>query len=422
MFVDEVVIKLIAGKGGDGVTAFRREKYVAMGGPNGGNGGHGANIIFQTDKKLHTLIDLKMAKTIKGDKGTNGSGKDRNGANAEDIIIKVPLGTTITNVETNELIVDLITEDASAIIAKGGRGGRGNKAFATQENPAPHMSELGAPGEEITIKCELKVLADVGLVGLPNVGKSTLLSVISNASPKIANYHFTTLNPNLGVVKVNNSDFVIADLPGLIAGASEGIGLGHQFLKHAMRTKVIAHVIDMGASELRNPLEDYQVIINELEKYDPRLLAKPQIVIANKMDLPAGDENLKLFKKAYPKIKIFPISAVLKEGINDLLYYLNELVLATESTPLYPVANESHKLFKYTAELPFTITKEGNLWLVKGKEVEDLLRMTRFNEPESILRFSRKIKGMGIEDELERLGAVRGDEIKIIDYIFNFKD
>lgn len=330
MFVDEVVIKLIAGKGGDGCTSFRREKFVEMGGPNGGNGGRGSSIIFVTDKSLRTLIDLKMMKHIKGSKGVNGSGSNKNGANAEDIIIKVPMGTTITNLETNEIITDLILEDDSQVIAQGGRGGRGNRAFANNANKAPHTSELGQPGEELTIKCELKMLADVGLIGLPSVGKSTILSMISNATPKIAPYHFTTLSPNLGVIKIYDDTFVMADLPGLIEGASEGLGLGHKFLKHAMRTKVIAHVIDMAGSELRNPIDDYELILNEISKYDDKLINKKSVIIANKMDLSDANKNLQEFKNKYPNEVIFEISAIKNEGFKDLLIYLNKLVKETE--------------------------------------------------------------------------------------------
>lgn len=422
MFVDEVTVKLMAGKGGDGCTSFRREKFVEMGGPNGGNGGRGSDIIFVTDKSLRTLIDLKMMKTIKGEKGTNGKGYDRNGANADDIIIKVPMGTTITDAQTGDLIVDLVKEDETFIVAQGGRGGRGNKSLSTRENKAPKMSELGQPGEEKNIKCELKVLADVGLVGFPSVGKSTILSMISNATPKIASYHFTTLSPNLGLVKVYDDSFVIADLPGLIEGASTGVGLGIKFLRHAMRTKVIAHVIDMSGLEMRDPVNDYQLIIDELKSYDETLIQKPSVVIANKMDLENAPENLKLFQKKYPDLKIFPISAILNEGLNDLLIYLNKLVKETENKPLYEVNTENHKIYKYEEEAKFTIHKEGNLWVIKGKEPEELLLMTRFTEDESVLRFARKIKGMGIEDELERLGAYPGDEVKILDYIFTFKE
>lgn len=420
MFVDEVTVKLIAGKGGDGCTSFRREKCVAMGGPNGGNGGHGANIIFKVDKSLRTLIDLKMQKTIKGDKGVNGKGSDQNGANAQDIIIKVPEGTTVYNKETNKLICDLVKDGEEEIIANGGRGGKGNKAFATHDNPAPKMSELGAPGEELEIKCELKMLADVGLVGLPSVGKSTLLSVISNASPKIAAYHFTTLSPNLGVVKVYDDTFVMADLPGLIEGASEGLGLGYKFLKHTSRCKVIAHVIDMSGSEERNPIEDYEIIINEMKKYDETMLNKPQIVIANKMDLDNSQDNLILFKEKFPNLKVYPISAAYSEGLNELIKDLNTLVKETvfETNE----EEENFKVYKYENTKPYKIINEGNIWVISGKEVEELFKMTRFNEDESVLRFARKLKGMGVDKELERLGAQRGDEVKILDYIFLFKE
>lgn len=421
MFVDEVVVKLIAGKGGDGCTSFRREKFIAMGGPNGGNGGRGANIIFKVDKSLKTLIDLKMKKIIKGDKGVNGKGSDQNGANAEDIIIKVPEGTVVTEKNTGKLICDLIKDNEEFIVAHGGRGGKGNKAFATHDNPAPKMSELGAPGEEIEIKCELKVLADVGLVGLPSVGKSTLLSVISNATPKIAAYHFTTLSPNLGVVKVYDDSFVMADLPGLIEGASEGVGLGIKFLKHAERTKVIAHVIDMSGTEY-NPIESYETIINEIKKYDENMLKRPSIIIASKMDVENSKENLAKFQKKYPNLKIYPISSIYNEGIKELITDLNKLVKENADKNFYEELNETHTLYKYENKKPFKIYKDNNIWVIEGKEIEDLFLMTRFNEDESVLRFARKLKKMGVEDELEKLGAKRGEEVKILDYIFNFKE
>ena len=394
MFVDEVIIKLIAGKGGDGCTSFRREKFVAMGGPNGGNGGRGANIIFKTDKSLKTLIDLKMKKIIKGDKGVNGKGSDQNGANAEDVVIKVPEGTVVTDLKSGKIICDLV--DGEFIVAHGGRGGRGNKSFATHDNPAPKMSELGAPGEELEVKCELKVLADVGLVGMPSVGKSTLLSQISNASPKIAQYHFTTLSPNLGVVKVYDDTFVMADLPGLIEGASEGIGLGHKFLRHAERCKVIAHVLDMAGTEGNDPINDYEIILNELKKYDENLLKRNSIVIANKMDIDSAKENLVKFKEKYPNIKVFPISALYNDGIKELITFLNKLV--KESDDNYNQINETHTLYKYEKQEPFTIRKENNIWVLEGEKIEKLFKMTRFNEDESVLRFARILKQMGVDD------------------------
>lgn len=418
MFVDEVTVRLIAGKGGDGCTSFRREKFVEMGGPNGGNGGKGADIIFETDKSLKTLIDLKVQKIVKADKGVNGKGRDQNGANAQDVIIKVPEGTVVTNLDTNEVICDLIS--GSKVIAHGGRGGRGNRSLATHDNPAPRMSELGAPGEELLVKCELKVLADVGLVGFPSAGKSTLLSVITNASPKIASYHFTTLSPNLGVVKSYGNEFVIADLPGLIEGASAGIGLGFKFLKHAMRTKVIAHVIDMSGENSFSPLESYETIYNELKKYDESLIIKPSIVIASKMDLPNSKENLEKFKEKYPNLEIYPISSVYNEGLDTLIKRLGEIV--KESENIVPVISSQEKIYKYEEEVPFEIHRENNIWVLTGPKIEELFKMTRFTEDESVMHFAYKLKKMGVDEKLEELGAKRGDEVKIMDYIFNFKE
>ena len=418
MFVDEVTVKLIAGKGGDGCTSFRREKFVEMGGPNGGNGGKGADIIFTTDKSLKTLIDLKVQKTIKAAKGVNGKGRDQNGANAEDVIIKVPEGTVVTNLETNEVICDLIS--GTKIIAHGGRGGRGNRSLATHDNPAPRMSELGAPGEELLVKCELKVLADVGLVGFPSAGKSTLLSVITNASPKIAAYHFTTLSPNLGVVKTYGKEFIIADLPGLIEGASEGVGLGFKFLKHAMRTKVIAQIIDMSGENSFSPLESYETIYNELAKYDESLIKKPSVVIASKMDLPESKENLAKFKEKYPNLEVYPISSVYNEGLDALIKRLGEIV--EESDNQAPTITTTEKIYKYEEEVPFEIHRENNIWVLTGPKIEELFKMTRFTEDESVMHFAYKLKKMGVDEKLEELGAKRGDEVKIMDYIFNFKE
>lgn len=424
MFVDEIKIKVEAGKGGDGCTSFRREKYIEMGGPNGGNGGKGADVIFRTDPGLKTLIDLKMMKHIKGEKGVNGKGSDRNGKNAQDVVIDVPLGTTITDEETGLVIADLTSENESVVVAKGGRGGRGNHAFATHEVPAPKMSELGEPGEVKFIKCELKMIADVGLVGMPSVGKSTILSMISSCKPKIGAYHFTTLSPNLGVVKLNDGrSFVMADLPGLINGASEGVGLGIKFLKHAMRTKVIAHVIDMGSFEGRSPIDDYENIIKELESFDERLVNKPSIIIANKMDLPNAVDNLEKFRKKYPDKEIYEISAIKHEGFETLIIRLADIVENTNTVELYKEEDyASHILYKFNDSKPYTITRENDLWVIKGKEIEKLFSMTRFTEDESVARFARKLKGMGIEDDLERMGAKRGDEVKIDEYIFEFKN
>ena len=294
MFIDEVIIDLEAGRGGNGCMAFRREKYVEMGGPYGGNGGKGADIIFKVDEGLNTLLDLRYKKLIRGDKGENGLGKGMHGAAAENVIIKVPEGTVITDIDTGLIIADLVKNGEEAVVAQGGRGGRGNIAFATRSNPAPNFAENGEPGEVKRVKVELKLLADVGLVGLPSVGKSTFISKISAVKTKIAAYHFTTLKPNLGVVRAsNNRSFVVADLPGLIKGASLGEGLGDKFLKHIERTRVIAHIIDMSAFEGRDPYEDYLTINKELEDFNKKIIYKPQIIIENKMDMPTSIENLK---------------------------------------------------------------------------------------------------------------------------------
>lgn len=424
MFVDEINVKLIAGKGGDGCTSFHHEKCMPNLGPDGANGGHGASIIFEVDKGLRTLVDLRYNKIIKGEKGENGKGSNRTGADAKDVIIKVPQGTTIIDLDTNLIIADLTKDKERITVAQGGRGGRGNKAFATHENPAPKTSEYGEPGQTRYIKCELKVLADVGLVGLPSVGKSTLLSMISASKPKIAAYHFTTLNPNLGVVNLKDGrSFIMADLPGLIEGASTGVGLGLKFLKHAMRTKVIAHVIDMGSFEGRNPIEDYEIINNEIKKYSDALANKPQVVIANKMDLPNFQENLKAFKAKYPDVTVLPISALNNEGVNDAITFLADILDKTENTPLYDETRyESHVMYKFENTKPFTITKLDDVWVVEGDEISKLFAMTKFTEDESIQRFSRKLHGMGVEDELLRLGAKKGDDIQIEDYIFQFKE
>ena len=424
MFVDETVIKVIAGKGGDGCTSFRREKYIEMGGPDGGNGGKGADIIFVVDKSLRTLIDLRYNKTIKGDKGVNGKGSNRNGANAKDVIIKVPEGTTIYDMDTNLVIADLTKDGEEFIVAHGGRGGRGNRAFATQQEPAPKMSEYGEPGEFRKIKCELKVMADVGLIGMPSVGKSTLLSAISGAKPKIAEYHFTTLSPNLGVVKVNDGrNFVIADLPGLIEGAADGLGLGHKFLKHAMRTRILAHVLDMGSFEGRDPIEDYKTIKNEYEKFSDKLKNKLEIVIANKADLPEFEENLEKFKKEFPDTKVLAISAKENIGLDELMTYLADELDKIEKTNIYDENEfESFIMYKFQDEKPYTIRKDGEVWVLEGAEIEKLFKMTKFTEDESVLRFARKLRGMGVEDELERVGAKRGDDVQILDYIFTFKE
>lgn len=424
MFIDQVTMELFAGNGGDGCMAFRREKYISMGGPFGGNGGRGANIIFKVDMGLNTLIDLKYHRIVKGKKGANGLGKGMHGKNAEDIIISVPPGTIITDLETGLIMADLVKEGDEVIAAYGGRGGRGNIAFATRTNPAPAFAENGEPGEIKKIKVELKLLADVGLVGLPSVGKSTIISVVSASKPKIAAYHFTTLTPNLGVVKAkNNKSFVMADLPGLIKGASLGEGLGDQFLKHIERTRVIAHVVDMGSVEGRDPYEDYQLINHELESFDERLLQKPQIIIANKMDVEGSFDNLEKFKEKVTDIPIYPVSAISKKGLEEVMCHLADMLEEIPKMPLYEEEKfESHVLYQFKTEKPFTIYNENGTWVVRGEQVEKLLRMTKFQTEESAKRFAMKLRKMGIDEKLRELGAKEGDTVRILDLEFEYQE
>ena len=424
MFVDEVEIRVEAGNGGDGCTAFRREKFVPLGGPYGGNGGHGADIIFKVDEGLHTLLDLRYQKLIKGKKGENGRGKNQHGKGAEPVVIKVPQGTVVTDLDTGFVLADLSKKGQEEVIAKGGRGGRGNTAFKTQTNTAPDYSENGEEGEKKNLKVEVKMLADVGLVGLPSVGKSTIISMISKSKPKIAAYHFTTLNPNLGVVKASDGrSFVMADLPGLIEGASKGEGLGDKFLKHIERTKVIAHVIDMSASEGRNPYEDYVLINKELEAFNEKLIKKPQIIIANKMDLEQAKDELKKFKEKVGDIQIFEVSAATNTGLQKVVDYLADLVDSVQNNPLYEDSQiESHVLYKFKKEEPFTITRDDDgTWAIQGKEVERIFKMTKFSSDEAAYKFAKKLSRMGIDQKLEELGVEEGDQVRILDFYFDYR-
>lgn len=425
MFVDEVEIKVEAGNGGNGCTAFRREKFVELGGPYGGNGGHGADIIFKVDQGLHTLLDLRYQKTIKGSNGENGRGKNQHGKGAEPLIVKVPQGTVVTDLDTGLVIADLSHKDQEELIAKGGRGGRGNTAFKTQTNTAPDFSENGEEGERKTLKVEVKMLADVGLVGLPSVGKSTIISCVSKSKPKIAAYHFTTLNPNLGVVKSSNGQsFVMADLPGLIEGASHGEGLGDKFLRHIERTKVIAHVIDMSGSELRDPYDDYVLINKELGEFNKKLLDKPQLIIANKMDIDGAKENLEKFREKVGDVVIYEVSAATNKGLQAVVDKLAEMLNEIPDIPLYEDNQiESHILYKFKKEDPYTITRDSDgCWVISGAEVERIFKMTKFSSQEAEYRFAKKLSRMGIDDKLKEMGAEEGDEVRILDFYFMFKD
>ena len=421
MFVDEVTVIVEAGSGGNGCMAYRSEACVPMGGPFGGSGGKGSDIIFKADSGLKTLIDLRYQKKIKGPNGENGEGKAMNGKASDDVVIKVPMGTTVTDAETGNIIADLTKHGEEAIIAYGGRGGRGNVSLATRNNPCPSYAENGEPGEVRKIKVELRMIADVGLVGMPSVGKSTILSMISNANPKIASYHFTTLSPNLGVVKTNDNTFVVADLPGLIEGASDGVGLGHKFLKHIERTKIIAHVVDMSAEEGREPYEDYITIRNELEAFSPKLLTKKEIIIANKMDGENAKDNLEKFKEKIKNEEVYEITAIINEGLDSVIEKLSQMTKEIEREDLFEDEKvESHVLYKFKEEKPFTISKDKDVYVIRGEVIEKLFRMTNFNTEEAYERFSNKIRRMGVDDELEKMGIKEGDTVRIFDFEFEW--
>ena len=423
MFIDRVKLNLKAGKGGNGIVSFRREKYVPFGGPSGGDGGDGGNIVFVADSHKSTLLDLRYNKIIKAQVGENGKTKKMHGARAADVIIKVPVGTLVKRIDTDVIVADLTTVGQEAIIAKGGRGGRGNYHFMSSRNTAPDFAELGEPGDDIDVLVELRLLADVGLVGFPSVGKSTLLSVVSKARPEIAAYHFTTIIPNLGVVEVGDGrSFVMADLPGLIEGASQGKGLGLQFLRHIERCRVIVHVLDMGSEENRDPLLDYEVINQELEQYDYDLLRRPQIVVANKMDLDAAKENLTRFKEKYPEVPIFPTTTIIHEGIQPLLYAIADLLAVTDEFPLREMVERQGVVYKFVEEEPdFEIKNLGNgRFQVTGNKMFRLVSMTDFANESGLMRFSHQLRTMGLDDALRKAGAQDGDMIQLFEYEFEF--
>jgi len=428
MFVDTAKIYVKGGDGGNGMVAFRREKYVDKGGPAGGDGGRGANVVFVVDEGLRTLVDFKYQRHFKAPRGENGRSKSQHGAGSEDMIVKVPPGTAVYDDDTGELIGDMVYQGQSVVVAKGGRGGRGNIRFATPVNPAPEIAENGEPGQERYIRLELKVLADVGLVGYPSVGKSTLLSVVSAARPKIGAYHFTTLSPNLGVVDVGDGrSFVMADLPGLIEGAHEGTGLGHQFLRHVERTRVIVHVIDMAGSEGRDPIEDFQQINKELVLYNQKLEERKQIIAANKMDIPEAEENLATFReKMGPEFPIYPISTITKKGVQELLYAVADLLDTIPVAPLVEDLNEeAEERVVYKAEKEpdkFFVRRENEIYVVEGDYIERMMRMTNLNSYDSIQRFTRTMRNMGVDKQLREMGAENGDTVRIGDFEFEFVD
>ncbi|EOA6371946.1 GTPase ObgE [Enterococcus faecalis] len=434
MFLDQVTIDVKAGKGGDGMVAFRREKYVPDGGPAGGDGGRGGDVVLVVEEGLRTLMDFRFNRHFKATPGENGMSKGMHGRGSEDLLVKVPPGTTVRDAETGALIGDLIENGQTLVVAKGGRGGRGNIRFASPRNPAPEIAENGEPGQERKIELELKVLADVGLVGFPSVGKSTLLSVISSARPKIGAYHFTTLVPNLGMVTTSDGrSFAAADLPGLIEGASQGVGLGTQFLRHIERTRVILHVIDMSGMEGRDPYEDYLAINKELASHNLRLMERPQIIVANKMDMPEAEENLAKFKEQLAKertdeygdeLPIFPISGVTRKGIEPLLNATADLLEVTPEFPLYEdeVVEEETVRYGFQPEGPeFTIDREPDAsWVLSGEKLEKLFEMTNFDHDETVMRFARQLRGMGVDEALRARGAKDGDIVRIGNFEFEF--
>jgi len=429
MFVDHVKIYVKGGDGGDGMVAFRREKYVPMGGPAGGDGGHGGNVVFEVEEGLRTLMDFRYKRHFKAPRGEHGMSKGMHGKNAEDLVVKVPPGTVVMNAETKAVIADLVEHGQRAVIAKSGRGGRGNSRFATPANPAPELAEKGEPGQELDVILELKVLADVGLVGFPSVGKSTLLSVVSAAKPKIGAYHFTTIVPNLGMVETEDGrSFAMADLPGLIEGAHQGVGLGMQFLRHIERTRVIVHVIDMSGMEGRDPYDDFVTINKELEQYNLRLTERPQIVVANKMDMPGAEENLEEFKKKVgDSVKVFPISAVSRQGLKPLLFEIADLLEVTPEFELHEIVDEESDatvLYKHESKQDeFDITRDDDgSWILSGGSIERLFKMTDFSREDGIRRFARQLRALGVDDALRKRGAVDGDIVRLLEFEFEFID
>lgn len=427
MFVDLVKIKVKSGKGGDGMIAFRREKYVPMGGPSGGNGGRGGHIVFKGDEGLSTLLDLRYNKLLVAEDGQNGMNKRMDGKNGKDLIVKVPVGTSIFDDETGKVLADITKHDQEVVITKGGRGGRGNVQFTTSRNTAPEIAEKGEPAQALNLRIELKLLADVAFVGMPSVGKSTIISIISKSRPKIADYHFTTLAPNLGVVGTkDNRSFVAADLPGLIKGASLGHGLGLQFLKHIERTRVIWHILDMSAFEGRDPFEDYQVIQKELESYGHKLIDRPQIIVANKMDLPDAKDNLELFKAQYKgDYPIIPISAATKDNIEYLLLKTADLLEATAPFSLYE-EDEYADMVEYTfteEEKRFEIILgDDGVYEIHGEPLRRVFEMTNFSTEQGVARFARQMRTLGVDQALREKGVKNGDTVRLFGFAFEFID
>ncbi|MGI5899008.1 MAG: GTPase ObgE [Christensenellales bacterium] len=419
MFVDYVSITVKAGNGGDGKVSFHREKYVMNGGPDGGDGGKGGDIVFIAAENMHTLLDFRFHRKFFAKNGENGAAGRQTGKSAEDLVIRVPVGTVIKDKDSGAIIADMHEKDMRKVAFTGGRGGAGNARFATPVRQAPNFAKPGQKTEAFSLILELKTIADVGLVGFPNVGKSTLLSVVSAAKPKIANYHFTTLEPNLGVVNVDDDGFVMADIPGLIEGAAEGIGLGHAFLRHVERTRLLLHIIDMSGCEGRNPLEDYDAINTELKKYG-RLFEKPRIVVANKMDLPGAQEYLFFFKEAHPDVEVFEISALARQGLAPLLREVVERLDTIEKPAPFI---EDFIMPQADGGPAYVISlDEDGVYSIGGSVIENLINATDFYDDESMAFFQRTLRRLGVIDELREKGVQQGDTIRIEDLEFDFVD
>ncbi|MDF2524903.1 MAG: GTPase CgtA [Clostridiales bacterium] len=418
MFIDSAKIYIKAGNGGNGSVSFHREKYIAAGGPDGGDGGRGGSVIFLVDEGVRTLADFRYKKHYKADNGQDGGAGNCSGRSGQDLIIKVPAGTIIRDEVSGRIIADLTKTGEKSVIAKGGKGGAGNQHFATPTRQVPDFAKAGDFGEERWVLLELKLLADVGLIGFPNVGKSTILSMVTAARPKIANYHFTTIDPNLGVVDLGQGNsFVIADIPGLIEGAHEGIGLGHEFLKHVERTKLMVHVVDVAAIEGRDPLKDFDIINEELTKYNPMLASRPQVVAANKMDIPDAEDNLKKFTDAIEAkgYKVFPVSAATNKGLKELLYYVSNMLKELPDT-LLTEETKDEVVYKAEEDKPFEIRKENDVFIIEGNWIQKLVNSTNFNSHESMNYFQRALRTKGVIDALEMMGVQEGDTVKIYNF------
>ena len=423
MFIDYTEVYIKAGDGGNGAVSFRREKYIPNGGPDGGDGGNGGNVIFQVDPGLRTLIDFRYKKKYIAESGQRGGGRNMSGKSGSDLIVKVPQGTLIKDKETGCILADLSKDDQKEVIARGGKGGAGNQHFATPTRQIPNFARSGSPGQEMTVMLELKLIADVGLLGFPNVGKSTLLSVVSSAKPKIANYQFTTITPNLGVVSLGEGEsFVMADIPGLIEGAHEGVGLGHHFLRHVERTRLLIHVVDIAETDGRNALEDFDIINRELELYNPEMAKRPQVIAANKIDALWDGEKLQHFKSEMESrgYKVFEISAATKQGVEELIRYTYEKLKELPEIVLFDPSTREIDLTPAEDEPPYTVRRENEYYIVEGPWVNKILGSVNFDDRESLQYFQRVMKNMGVIEALEKKGIQEGDTVKMGEIEFDY--